>query len=252
MAAISRGDLDVKALGKYRVCSRHFVSGKPAALKEDTDIDWLPTVNLGHSKRTTRDSAEQAVMRNERVRRKRDLQQAKKQQKLELSHQLDIFVANMIDDATKEEVESIFNEFALAEDALHAVEEVIISVSTEVGCEQIESAILESVAGKCKCADMVKVLKDELAACYSKIKKLSDEIVILKQHVCSVVPFNEQSLVGDACVQFYTGLPNLHIVKAVFVTGFAKRGLLHTSNLLTLAIHNIRVEIAYALKFRQQ
>jgi len=125
----------------------------------------------------------------------------------------------VIDDATKEEVESIFNEFILAEDALHAavaeqlLEEVIISVSTEVGCEQIESAILESAAGKCKCADMVK---DELAACYSKIKKLSDEIVILKQHVCLVVPFNEQSLVGDTCVQFYTGLPNLHIVKAVF------------------------------------
>ena len=82
MAAISREDLDVKALGKYRVCSCHFLSGKPAALKDDTDIDWLPTINLGHSKRATRDSAEQAVMRvmrHERARRRRDMQRAKQQ-----------------------------------------------------------------------------------------------------------------------------------------------------------------------------
>jgi len=70
------------------------------------------------------------MMRHERARRRRDLQQAKNQQELELSHQLDIFVANVIDDATKEEVESIFNEFILAEDALHAVaEQLKFSVS---------------------------------------------------------------------------------------------------------------------------
>ncbi|XP_065911810.1 uncharacterized protein [Dysidea avara] len=223
VAAISREDLDVKALGKYRVCSCHFLSGKPAALKDDTDIDWLPTINLGHSKRATRDSAEQAVMRvmrHERARRRRDMQRAKQQQDIELSHQLDIFVANEIDDAIKEEVESIIDEFTVAEDATHAVaeqllEEAVVSVSSEVGREQIELAILESAAGKCNCADTVKVLKEELAACYTKINKLSNEIAVLQQHVCSAVPFNEQSLVDDACVQFYTGLPNLYIVKTV-------------------------------------
>ena len=62
MAAISREDLDVKALGKYRVCSCHFLSGKPATLKDDTDIDWLPTINLGHSKRATRDSYQNMLL----------------------------------------------------------------------------------------------------------------------------------------------------------------------------------------------
>ena len=165
MAAISREDLDIKALGKYRVYSCHFLSGKPAALKDDTDIDWLPTINLGHSKRTTRDSAEQAVMcvmRHERARRRRDMQRAKQQQDIELSHQPDIFVTNKIDDTIKKEVESIINEFTVAEDATHAVaeqllEETVVSVNSEVGREQIELAILESAAGKCNCADMVKV-----------------------------------------------------------------------------------------------
>ena len=143
------------------------------------------------------------------------MQRAKQQQDIELSHKLDIFVANKIEDAIKEEVESIIDEFTIAEDATYAVaeqlpEEAVVSVSNEVGREQIELAIL-----KCNCADMVKVLKEELAACYTKIKKLSDDIALLQQHVCSAVPFNEQSLVDDAFVQFYTGLPNLYIVKAV-------------------------------------
>ena len=47
-----------------------------------------------------------------------------------------------------------------------------------------ELAILESVAGKHERAGMVKALKEELGACCAKIKKLSDEITVLQQHVC--------------------------------------------------------------------
>ena len=36
-----------------------------------------------------------------------------------------------------------------------------------------------------------------------------------------------------------------------YVTGFAKRGLPHTSNLQTLAVHNLRLEKGSALKFGQ-
>jgi len=35
-------------------------------------------------------------------------------------------------------------------------------------------------------------------------------------------------------------------------TGFGKRGLPHTSNLLTLVIHNCRMEATNALKYGQQ
>ena len=48
MAAISREDLDMTALHKYKVCERHFHSGKPAYLYNTTDPDWLPTLHLGH------------------------------------------------------------------------------------------------------------------------------------------------------------------------------------------------------------
>ena len=48
LAAISREDLDMTALHKYKVCEKHFHSGKPAYLYNTTDPDWLPTLRLGH------------------------------------------------------------------------------------------------------------------------------------------------------------------------------------------------------------
>ena len=50
IAAISRGDLTAKILANYRICSRHFISGKPSALEDESNPDWLPSLNLGHSK----------------------------------------------------------------------------------------------------------------------------------------------------------------------------------------------------------
>ena len=50
VAAISRIDLDLSALHKYRVCSRHFISGAPSDLFDDLHPDWLPTIDLGHEK----------------------------------------------------------------------------------------------------------------------------------------------------------------------------------------------------------
>ena len=50
LAAISRADLTENSIDQARVCSRHFISGKPASLHEELHPDWLPTQNLGHSK----------------------------------------------------------------------------------------------------------------------------------------------------------------------------------------------------------
>ena len=53
LAAISRDDLTVDMLenSDYRVCSEHFVDGKPAKLYEYTKSNWLPSLNLGHPSR---------------------------------------------------------------------------------------------------------------------------------------------------------------------------------------------------------
>ncbi len=50
LAAISRKDITEKIMANDRICSRHFVDGKPAPLEDETNPDWLPTQNLGRCK----------------------------------------------------------------------------------------------------------------------------------------------------------------------------------------------------------
>jgi len=50
LAAVSRYDINYDSLDEYRVCSWHFKSGKPAALYDTTNPDWLPTIHMGHKK----------------------------------------------------------------------------------------------------------------------------------------------------------------------------------------------------------
>ena len=52
LAAISREDLTAEMIenSDYRVCSDHFVTRKAAKLYEFTSPNWLPTLNLGHTK----------------------------------------------------------------------------------------------------------------------------------------------------------------------------------------------------------
>ena len=56
LATVSRQDINYKSLQKhdYRVCSRHFVTGEAAKLYETSKPNWLPTLNLGHTKFSAR------------------------------------------------------------------------------------------------------------------------------------------------------------------------------------------------------
>ena len=56
-----------------RICSRHFLSGKPASLMDENSPDWLPTLNLGHSKQTSEARARAAEERWERVKARESL-----------------------------------------------------------------------------------------------------------------------------------------------------------------------------------
>ena len=54
ISAISRSDLTDDKLEHERVCYRHFVSGQAAKQWEQFDVDWVPTLHLGHTKRPQR------------------------------------------------------------------------------------------------------------------------------------------------------------------------------------------------------
>ncbi len=48
LSAIERADITEKILANDRICSRHFITGKPASLLDEISPDWLPTLHLGH------------------------------------------------------------------------------------------------------------------------------------------------------------------------------------------------------------
>ncbi|KAI0209135.1 hypothetical protein LSAT2_006198 [Lamellibrachia satsuma] len=50
LSNIGRRDIKPSNYPYTRVCSLHFVNGKPAGLYDKTNCDWAPTVNLGHDK----------------------------------------------------------------------------------------------------------------------------------------------------------------------------------------------------------
>ena len=68
LAAVRRSDLTEKIISNDRICSRHFLSGKPACLIDENSPDWLPTLNLGHSNQVSESKARAAERRWERMR----------------------------------------------------------------------------------------------------------------------------------------------------------------------------------------
>ena len=51
LSAISRDDLTEGKLENERVCYRHFVSSQAAKRWDQFDVDWVPTLHLGHTKK---------------------------------------------------------------------------------------------------------------------------------------------------------------------------------------------------------
>ena len=50
-----------------RVCSAHFIHGKPAALFDEANPDWIPTCNLGHNLKKADTERFQRALKRRRV-----------------------------------------------------------------------------------------------------------------------------------------------------------------------------------------
>ena len=211
-AAISRTDIDFNAQ-HYRICSRHFNSGEPTKnLYDCTNPDWLPTLNLGHTKKPKNQAD---FSRYDRAKRRAEEFAMKEQESLLLSQQAEVVTMKEIGLVVVEEVEQIFDEFVEEEAAMVTVVEKFVeehlefSVKEIVG-EEIDLEITRLSEGKCKCSTQIKVLNEELAMCHTTIENLSAKLKL------QLPPFSEESLKDDESVVFYTGLPNIKVLRAIF------------------------------------
>ena len=73
ISAISRDDLTDDKLENERVCYRHFVSGQAAKQWDQFDVDWVPTLHLGHTKRPQRIDPQLNADRAERRKRRQEI-----------------------------------------------------------------------------------------------------------------------------------------------------------------------------------
>lgn len=72
ISAISHDDLTEKILNSDRLCDQHFHSGAAAPFWDRCNIDWVPTLNLGHGKSATQ--REQNAARDTRAERSKERQ----------------------------------------------------------------------------------------------------------------------------------------------------------------------------------
>ena len=73
ISTISRDDLTEEILENNRVCEKHFVSGRAAKSWDKYNIDWVPTLLLGHKKATDRAHHKEAAAKQGERTREREL-----------------------------------------------------------------------------------------------------------------------------------------------------------------------------------
>ena len=204
----------INALEKYRICSLHFCE-KPADLWDEHNVDWFPTLNLGHSKR--KQPSEGSLERCERAKRRRDDQRHAEEIDSLFQQQTESVLFNEVEDVVKEEIIDISTELFMLEAATqNAMEQMLLEIITcmekDIVQEEWEMVVIDYAESKRNFSGKITDLQEELMGCHTKIESLSEQQAQFDQHP----PFGEQSLVDDHYVHFYTGLPNANILKSVF------------------------------------
>ena len=200
-----RADLTQKVLSNDRICSRHFISGKPATLLDENNPDWLPTLNLGNSKQISDTKARAAEQRWERAK----LRESMKVQAPEIvssrgsclpegpsSSGVDVSSTSSSDGGSLSC--SGGDGTGNGSGNSNIVNLGLVDTSTQT---KITSSLIDDV-------------NDGLMYYKQKACTLKEELRLLKS---DMQPFTEKTFTDDdEYVKFYTGLPNFKVLKSVF------------------------------------
>ena len=185
ISAISRDDLTDTIFENDRVCEKHFVSGRTAKPWDKFNVDWVPTLNLWHNKKTSVEDRKKAAKRCERA-REREL------------------VKKPAFAKRKKELES---EREAKRSKLTEPEQQILDVNFEVS--NGESLATSTATEKGTQTDG-KVVVDT--------GNQSEEFDYLLSPRNTKPPFDQWEFENDKeKVKFYTGLPSFHILNTVFL-----------------------------------
>jgi len=151
--------------------------------------DWLSSLNLGHDKE---DGDSQASGCKERYQRTRERERVMKRCTLkEMLQQTPFIITELMDLVSEEEVQQI------------AIEEFETA-------KQYIKLDRDSTRSECTCSSELKALQDKLDSSEITIQTLSQKLNE------NLPPFCEDSFTSDEFTMFYTGIPNINIVKSIF------------------------------------
>jgi len=179
LAAISREYLTDKILKNDWICSKHFVSGKPAYLYDATSVDWLPTISRGHSKSTSK-RASTGEARYMRAKRRRA-------SATEAAHSLLLAKSGERDQELNEKEQESEQEQELEQESRVVAVQATCSTSNT-----LVQTILKS-------EDMMK--------CDSRVLKLKNPQMFSEEYF---------STKDNDFIVFYTGIPKFNVLHVVF------------------------------------
>ena len=207
IAAISRDDLTEQILKNDRVCSRHFVSSRPAKPWDKYKVDWVPTLNLGHTKRKAEDTGKAVQERAERaeVRRTKKLDEAKttiEEERIRLNDE-GTQVSNISFMSTSDDLDTTAEEF------------VLLYGDRELGenekCRQTKVKSFVEMSTRTEGLTRTPKLKSYDAS------SQTDEFDYLFHTNKKVTDFDKEYFRNsDDKVLLYTGLPSYEILNFVF------------------------------------
>ena len=217
ISAISRDDLTEKILSNDRVCDQHFHSGAAAASWDRHNIDWVPTLNLGHgksAKRSEQTEAQEARAERSKERRKRQAEQQEQERLLKQLTEPGVPLA----DFAPEIVEAGCLNFTEAEQVqeeaagLQPDEQETHDCSTQtVACDHLYRSVASLSVKDCPRTDA---------------STQTEEFDYLFTQPSTSKPFDQNYFRNDNTkVSFYTGLPTYEVLEATFnhVSPFVKR-----------------------------
>ena len=213
-----------------RVCSRHFVQGKPAASWDKWNVDWVPTLNLGHSKKVACSNDELQMARGERAKERRKRQHER--ESMERAAKLAKLNEN---GDTIENIEFYFP--STSNDNIENTSErggEHCDPVSEVTTKLVELQIAESSTQTSKTVVCDTTTQTEEFDYMFKTAKR---------------PFDREDMLDDDKVAFYTGLPTLKLLDALYghiAPHITRRSLTLTNyQELVMVLMKLRLDIPY-------
>ncbi|XP_075534621.1 uncharacterized protein LOC142568636 [Dermacentor variabilis] len=195
---INRKDLDDSA-NHYRVCGKHFISGRPAYAMAEADPDWAPSLHLGHGKSVDSEGLASRYRRKQRRSERR---------------------ASPLKECQVSPNTTVEDGIVITEDALSSAD------GQEPEQPQVPVEVCKN-RGKADFSHVTELTMAHIRQLEEENRHLLSELRDAKQELRMHLLSEDILKTREDMVQFYTGLPNFALLLVLF--NLLKEGTTHTS-----------------------